>query len=237
MGSIEAADVMRERYTPVWQARNGDAAAETDHRVANSLALIVSLVRTHARTVARSTGNWRPEQVSFLLEEMAGRIETVGRLHRLVSRQSAGTEDSTDLSDYVKEICDSIFGALSSADRFSIMQVPSRDCTVPIQQALPLGLIVCEVVTNAIKYSHPANVQGVIWVACGREPNGSVFLEIADDGVGFPEGFDAARDGGQGLRLVRGLAEQLMATYAFDDSGLGLRFRLTIPRSELHGEA
>jgi two-component sensor histidine kinase len=230
-------EMMRQRQGPIWQSANADPAAETDHRIANSLGLIVSLVRTHARNVARGGKDWRPEQVRLLLEEMAGRIETVGRLHRLVSRQTGGDEDSTDLSDYLKEICDGLLGALSSAARFSIVQAPSRDCTVRVQQALPLGLIVCEVVTNAIKYSHPANTRGMIMVACGREPDGSVFVEVADDGVGLPEGFDVARDGGHGLRLVRGLAEQLMATYSFVDGGLGLRFRLSIPRSELSGEA
>jgi len=231
---MSAAEVMQRRR-PTRLGAVADPAAETDHRIANSLALIVSLVKTHARAVSRLDADQSPQQVSLLLEEVAGRIETVGRLHRLLSR--SGAEAGTDLSAYLQEVCDGLLSALSSAERFNIVHVPTGGCIIPARQAVPLGLIVCELVTNSVKYSHPANTRGDVGVACGREPDGTLFVEVADDGVGLPEGFDPAKDGGYGLRLVRGLAQQLNASCAFHNHGLGLRFRLVVPASELEMDA
>jgi two-component sensor histidine kinase len=88
-------------------------------------------------------------------------------------------------------------------------------------------------VTNAVKYAHPAGTPGKICVASGWDAEGTLFREVADDGVGLPEGFDPAGDGGYGLRLVRGLAQQLDAECEFLQSGIGLRFRLLVPATEV----
>jgi two-component sensor histidine kinase len=212
---------------PDWKL---DPGAESDHRIANSLALVISLIKAQAREMARRGEGSSPEQVSEVLEEVAGRIETVGRLHRLLSQDDGSV---AELGAYLSEVCDGLFSALSSAERFTIAHIPAAALVIPAKQAIPLGLIVCEVVTNAVKYAHPAGTHGDIRVACGRQADGTVFVEVADDGVGLPEGFDPTTDGGQGLRLVRGLAGQLSAQYQFDDSGLGLRFRLIVPAAEM----
>lgn len=206
-----------------------DVAAETDHRIANSLALIVSLVRNQARAISLEGRSLTSGEVSLLLQEVASRVDTVGRLHRVLSQ--AG-DMNAEICSYIEEVCDGILSALSPAQNFKIVHIPAGACVVPGRQAAAIGLIVCEMVTNAIKYSHPTHIAGEVRVTCDRKPDGSLLVEVRDDGVGLPEGFNPAVDGGHGIRLVRGLAEQLTATYGFDDDGLGLAFRLHIPASE-----
>ena len=92
-----------------------------------------------------------------------------------------------------------------------------------------MGLIVTELVTNAVKYAHPAGAPGRVEVRCRRACDDSVEVSVADDGVGFPEDFDPVSDGGLGLRVVRSLARQLGADLAFESGPLGLTVRVTAP--------
>ena len=88
------------------------------------------------------------------------------------------------------------------------------------QQLLPLTQIVAEALTNAIKYAHPAGQTGTIIVRCRRDAAG-LRVEVADDGVGLPRGFDPKADSGYGTRLLTGLARHLGATLSFDAPGGG----------------
>jgi two-component sensor histidine kinase len=105
----------------------------------------------------------------------------------------------------------------------------SAACTIPAQQALPIGFVVGELVTNAVKYAHPASVKGRIDLGCFRRPGGAILISIADDGVGLPERFDPEKDGGLGMRMVRMLSDQLNASLTFESTGIGLTVRLLIP--------
>jgi two-component sensor histidine kinase len=98
-------------------------------------------------------------------------------------------------------------------------------------QALPIGLIVCEVVTNAVKYAHPSGVPGRLAVACGRSGDHLV-IDVVDDGVGLPDGFDPASGGQIGLNSIRALAGQLGATMTFASDPLGVAFQLRVPFTE-----
>ncbi|MBK8209504.1 MAG: ATP-binding protein [Rhodospirillales bacterium] len=89
--------------------------------------------------------------------------------------------------------------------------------------------MISEIIINAIKHAHPSGVTGRLTVRCVRRTDGQLVIEVKDDGVGLPEGFDPASDGGLGLRLVQLLSRQLNATCRFDSTALGLDFRLEVP--------
>jgi two-component sensor histidine kinase len=82
---------------------------------------------------------------------------------------------------------------------------------------------------NAVKYAHPSGVGTQIHIDCSRAADGSTVIEIGDDGVGLPEGFDPQTDGGMGLRLIRALARGLGAKLKIESDSLGLSFFLTLP--------
>jgi two-component sensor histidine kinase len=201
--------------------------SEADHRIANNLALIVGLVRMRARAVVQKTGPMEREEVRLLLEDVASRVDTVARLHRMLSRPSR--QVFGNLAHYLREICESLNASLAPEGRIIFSQDADASCGLPPDQALSLGLLVSELMTNSVKYAHPTGVPVEIYVGCYHADDGRLVVEFSDDGIGLPENFDPLADGGLGLRLVRSLSEQLGAKIRFDSDALGTRFRLEMP--------
>jgi two-component sensor histidine kinase len=206
--------------------------AEADHRIANSLTLIVGLVRMHATSVSKQAKSMSSKEVSMLLVEVAARIQTVARLHRLLSHGEQRTE--VDLGEYLREICASLMSSFSSAGNVSLSLNSAPGCLVRSDHVVSLGLIVSEMITNSFKHAHPSGVPGRMSVGCHHTPEGMLCVDVADDGVGLPDGFDPQADGGLGFRLVRSLGQQLGAKVEFEHDCLGLRFRLLMPALPLH---
>jgi len=124
-----------------------------------------------------------------------------------------------------------MISSLSLGDSVGLVQRLSTQCHVSPEQAQPLGLILSEVMMNAVKYAHPTGIPVQIHINCDRKPDGSVMIEIGDDGVGLPDGFDPAKDGGTGFRLIRSLASTLGADMKIESGCLGLSFCLSMPAS------
>ena len=205
-----------------------DLHKEANHRIANNLSSIAGLVRLHAaETSSRLDHIYSGAEVRRLLDEIGSRIETVGRLHRLLSEAPSGT--SIDLGAYIAETAEAIVGTLADEKLVRLSSRGMQDCFLNADQAAPVALIVSELITNAIKHAHPAGAPGKIIVRCGANMAGSVYVEVEDDGVGLPENFDPWRNGGLGFEIIRGLSQQLGAKLLFDAEGIGLRVRLTVP--------
>lgn len=204
--------------------------AESHHRIVNDLALISSFVRLHAVDVARRPNGMSRHEAGLLLEEIAARIEAVARLHRLLIDVPAGS--TLDVAVYVREVFDSMVASLAPMSRIVPSYALEGHCHIASRDAVAIGLIVGELITNSIKYAHPANVKGRMHLACRRTADGTIVIEIEDDGVGLPEGFDPARDGHLGFRLLRSLIQQLNARLHFENCGLGLCARIVIASSE-----
>ena len=202
---------------------------EANHRIANNLSSIAGLVRLHAaETSARMERIYTGDEVRGLLDEIGSRIETVGRLHRLLSETPPGI--SVDLGAYIADTADALVSSLSDERRVRLSTRGLEHCFLNPDQAAPVALVVSELITNAIKHAHPAGAPGKIIVRCGANMAGSVYVEVEDDGVGLPENFDPWRDGGLGFEIVRGLSQQLGAKLLFDADGIGMRVRLTVPK-------
>ncbi len=203
-----------------------DAIAEANHRIANNLSLVAGMVRVHARNIAGRTEPLASEQVSELLHEIGARIDAIARLHSLLAGGKHG--EFVDLSSYLYEVSTIVVSSLTSVSKTRLMPIEINECLVAAERAVTIGLIVGELVTNAMKYAHPAGVPGAIAVDCRRSGN-TIVIEVADDGVGLPENFDPLKDAGLGLRLVRSLANQLRARLDFSQHGTGLSVSLRIP--------
>jgi two-component sensor histidine kinase len=200
---------------------------ESNHRIANNLTLIAGLLRLQAADVAKAGRTLSAEDACLLLEEVGGRIETVGRLHRLLA--DVGHTETLDLHQFMHDIAEAAIGSMSRAGDMILAETLPGVCSIPAHQALPLGFVVGELVTNAVKYAHPTGVKGRVEVICDPRPEGAILVQIVDDGVGLPEGFDPRHGGGLGMRMVRMLADQLGASLSFQSSAIGLTVRLLIP--------
>jgi two-component sensor histidine kinase len=193
---------------------------EADHRIANSLAVISGLVRVRAEADQGHANE------TFLLE-IADRIDTVAKLHRLIAHPNS---DAIELHIYLNEICQRLRSALTTtaAPSFSVSCPPHQ--TVPFSVAMPLGLITAELFSNSLKYAHPAGLPAKISVSCkpiAKDGLTALQFEYEDDGVGFPEDFDIASDGNLGMRFIRSLSEQLQGTQNWLSDSLGVHFELS----------
>ena len=202
------------------------AIAEANHRIANNLTLVASMVRMHARTLNDRAEPLTKEGVRALLEEIGTRIEQVAHLHGLMAGQDHG--EPVNLSDYLRDIGETVVSSLTFLGKAKLHYGSHSECVIAPGRALPVGLIVGELVTNAVKYAHPAGVTGDIIVTCNRFDD-VIVVVISDDGIGLPETFDPMRHGGLGLRLVRSLAAQVDAKLVFNDTGTGLSVEVHIP--------
>lgn len=200
---------------------------EANHRISNHLALVVSMVRMQASAVAKGPASISRDEARALLEEAAGKITTVGQLHRWLAETPQ--EGEVRLDDYLIKSCASLIHALGFGARVTIAQKLGGGCIVSPEQAQQVGLIVSEILMNAAKHAHPTGMQAQMLIDCHRTAAGRIEITISDDGIGLPEGFDNETGGGVGFRLIRALARSLDAELAIESDSLGLSFRILLP--------
>ena len=192
---------------------NRELLSELQHRAKNSFAMISSLINMAAYRVA-------PE-ARDQLEQLDSRVRAISELYTLLYAQ--GSSIDVRLGEYCGQVASSIVGL----SRMIALESSLEDLRVPVKEAAVLGLILTELVTNAVKYAFPEGRRGVIVVTLGRCVAGAV-LEVRDDGVGMPDGPEG-QGGGTGLELVRGLAQQLDGDFSTESGAGGTRCVLRFP--------
>lgn len=196
-----------------------ETAVEADHRIANSLMLVASLLRLQAKELGQQplvTGH----EAKAALSDAASRVDAVSQLHRLLA--AVPDAKAVDTGEYLRRIGD-------AAERFGASGTPitmryDLATNVPMdpRRLVALGMLTSEAIINALKHAHPSGVAGDILVSF-RKIGGEYMLVIEDDGVGLPENFNPERDGGLGFRTMRQLALQLEARMSHQSTPLGLR--------------
>jgi len=208
-------------------------AAEAHHRIANSLTLLIGMVRMQAVSVKKRAEPYSNAEVRHLLDGIAARLNTISQLHRILGR--TGEDGVISLRPHLREVTDALVAALSSEHQEVRVMHTGDDCMVMMRQVQPLVLILCETFINAMKYAHPSGVPLVMLVDCSSTSDGQLMLTISDDGVGLPEGFDAVNGGGMGFKVVRSLAAEIGAHLDIRSTHLGLSFRLSLPGCAMAG--
>jgi PAS domain S-box-containing protein len=172
---------------------------ELQHRVKNTLAMIDSLVSLETEQVTEPGAQ-------AALEQLHQRIYTLVNLYAML--YSGGEGQTIQLDGYLTEIAQSLVGALADNRKSIELRLELDALTVDVSSASAYGLILNELITNALKYAFPGERHGFINVRLKREP-GKVVLEVADNGIGLPDAFDLTLSPGLGLNLVQMLAQQL----------------------------
>jgi two-component sensor histidine kinase len=174
---------------------------EVHHRVKNNLQIIASLLDLQADNVTH-------EATAELLRESRNRVRSMALIHEHLY----GTEELAhiDLPDYVRDLCRS----LSESYGVPNVKIESRvgDLAFDIDTAIPCGLIINELVSNALKYAYPTNGSGRVEVVVESAPKDTGYdydLIVSDDGIGLPEGMDPLDSNTLGLQLVTALARQI----------------------------
>jgi PAS domain S-box-containing protein len=176
---------------------------EVHHRVKNNLQIIASLLHFQAKKV-------RDPEDLVVFNEGRNRLRAMILVHERLYKSPglAQIDFAGYLESLVKELWRSYAAALGG--RISV-HVDADPISLPIESALPCGMIVCELLTNSIKYAFPGERRGEIHVTLSTEEE-RVALTISDDGIGLPVGFDPTQATTFGWQLIRSLAAQLDAS-------------------------
>ncbi|MEJ1967823.1 MAG: sensor histidine kinase [Rhizomicrobium sp.] len=215
------------RIEPTAHALPADLLRETNHRISNHLTLLAGMIQTHASAVARGPETLPREAARSILQEVAGKVIGVGHLHRRLSDRPG--DQGIHVCEYLIGSCTALISSLALGERAYVVQHLTADCLISPDQAQKIGLLVNEIVMNAVKHAHPTGLPVQIAIGCRRESSGRFTIEVGDDGVGLPEGSDAATTGGVGIGLIRSLAQSLKADLRIESDSLGLTFLLMLP--------
>lgn len=191
---------------------------EVDHRVKNSLQMVLSLLRIQ-------TGKQTDIGTRQVLQTAGMRIQAIAQVHSMLyARNNA---ESVRFDDYLEEICTFLGATLGASERSRPLLVEAEPLELPPDLAIPLALITTELVTNAFRHAFGGK-PGTVWVQFRRKPDAMLELTVADDGRGLPPDFDIHKAEGLGLQVVAAMVEQLGAVFDIGRQG-GARFTLTVP--------
>ncbi|MGX7708650.1 sensor histidine kinase [Methylobacterium sp. Gmos1] len=189
---------------------------EMSHRVKNSLGVVAGLLRLQARDA-------QSEEVRHALEDAGARIATVAEVHDHLWR-GIHQLGMVELADFLRELVAKLREEAPGHD----LACEADSKVISADQAIPIGLVVNELVTNAVKHAYPHGT-GPVRVALSVREEG-LRLSVRDDGVGLPPGFDVSmRQRSLGLKIIASLIRQLDGRLSTGEGGPGAHFVLDIP--------
>lgn len=175
---------------------------EIHHRVKNNMQVISSLLKIQARHI-------KDKQAAEKFKESQDRITSMSLIHEQLYQSNDLSR--IDFGSYVNKLVNSLrcsFGP--SAEKIAV-NIECEDIFLGIDVAIPLGLIVNELVSNSFKYAFPSKKEGTVSISLRRTQNNWAELTIGDSGVGMPEDLDFSNLKTFGIELVRDLAEHQLS--------------------------
>ncbi len=194
---------------------NKDLLRELQHRAKNSFNMIFSMISLAASPKAG------PE-VRAVLADLESRVKSVSELYSML--YSSGETGEIRLDEYCRRVASSLLRLANAVE----LRVEAEPLVASVKEAAPIGLVLAEAVTNALKHAFPGARRGTIGVSLAKTARGAV-LEVSDDGVGPVGGPGPRGQGGLGLDLMAGLAAQIDGSFSLEPGEPGTRAVLDFP--------
>lgn len=211
-GQLQLEQLIREKDTLL---------RELQHRVKNNLQMITALIRLEARALP-------DEAIGSSFDRLAGRIEALALLYRSLSEVSR--DDSVDLGTYLSEIASAVMRAHAVEGIHLDLKVDSWP--VSLNVAMPAGLVVNELLTNALKHAFKGRDGGTITLRCVVGPSGCQVV-VADDGVGLGPGVNWPKPGKMAALIAKSLVQNANARIEVAaGTGDGLRVTIFFDRAD-----
>ncbi|HVY88821.1 MAG TPA: histidine kinase dimerization/phosphoacceptor domain -containing protein [Hyphomonadaceae bacterium] len=188
---------------------------EMEHRIANSLQIIASILLLKARAV-------KSEETRLHLRDAHDRVMSLAA----VQQHLHATVGTVDVKAYMTKLCESLAASMIGEGRQLTLKVLADDAVVSSHEAVSLGLVVTELVINALKHAFPQSQGGLITVSY-RAGAGGWTLSVTDNGIGMPAVAPAAK-AGLGTSIIEGLAKQLGATIKISNADPGVAVALAM---------
>lgn len=198
---------------------------EVHHRVKNNLQVITSLLRLESSRTEEGGAR-------RVLKDMQGRIMSMALLHETLYR--TGIFSRVDLANYLQRLASQLFRAQNVTPGQAVLVFELSSVQVDIDQAIPCGLIVNELLANSLRHAFRDGHGGHVTLHLEQETDGWVRMRVSDTGVGLAADFEARRSRSLGLQLVSDLARQLGGRLEVG-SGPGAAFTTVFSPTERHG--
>jgi PAS domain S-box-containing protein len=194
---------------------------EVHHRVKNNLQVISSLLNLQSRHITDKASR-------AMFKESQSRIRAMALIHEKLYTSEALAH--IDIAEYMQDLTASLFSTYTVRNKIKV-NIAITDIFLTITTAIPCGLIINELVTNALKHAFPHQQDGTITISMTPSTNDSLILTVSDTGIGFPKDIDFRNTTTLGMQLVTSLVEQLEGTITLDRSE-GTRFRIEFRKQE-----
>ena len=193
---------------------------EVHHRVKNNLQIISSLLDMQSQGVEEP----RARQV---LQDSRNRIRAMAFVHdRLYQARDLA---SIDLDDYIRSVVSYLHGVYGSLAQNVALHLRIEQVPLDLDTAIPCGLIINELVSNALKYAFPPDSSGGdVWIEFRVQADGQLVLMVRDNGAGLSPDIDLDKPPSLGLQLVRMLSQQIRGTLHLEREG-GTAFEIVFP--------
>jgi len=187
---------------------------EIHHRVKNNLQVVSSLLSIQ-------TKNTRSKSAINALEEGKSRVKAMALIHQKLYQN----EDLSviKMQEYIESLSASIQSVYKKRGFRITMHIDAQSADLDVDRAIPIGLILNELISNSFKYAFEGEKTGNIFIQL-KEENGHFWFDYKDDGIGLPAGFDVESSGSMGLNLIRRLANQLRSILNVDTDIEGVHF-------------
>jgi two-component sensor histidine kinase len=191
-------------------------AKEVNHRINNSLQIVATML--HLQTKSTQSAD-----VQHALRDASSRIAAIARAHqRLYGSEQI---DTLDLGAYLGDVCNDLGQAMPGC---KVHFDGAGGLEIATDTAIPVALLVNELITNSAKYAYPGGACEV-WVAVTRSEGDTITISVRDEGIGLPSDFDLKSGKRLGMRLVNALSEQVQADLQVHRRTPGTEFLFRIP--------
>jgi PAS domain S-box-containing protein len=198
---------------------------EIHHRVNNNLQIIISLINLQMRQT-------HDPEVKRIVSETQNRVRAMSLVHEKLYRSESLSR--IDFADYTHFLATQLFSFYGTDTRRVRLDMAMGKIMVDITTAVPLGLLMNELISNALRHAFPNGREGAISIRGGYEGD-LIMLVVHDNGIGIPEDFDWKNTTSLGMRLVTSLIDQVDGTIALDRNQ-GTTFTVTVKREPAPGE-
>ncbi len=188
---------------------------EIHHRVKNNLQTVSSLLSLQSR-------NTEEDVVKVLLQATKDRVISMAMIHEMLYMRNDLSK--IEYKTYVEELSQYLIKSIKGIENKVKLTIDITDIKLGIDTAIPLGLLINETITNALKYGIVDDSEGEIHIAIKKELNKEYVLTIGDNGVGFPETINHKNTKSLGLKLIYNLTRQLKGSVIRDVSKKGTNY-------------
>ena len=193
---------------------------EVHHRVKNNLQVLSSLLNMQLRSLPRENSS------RLALEEFQSRVQSIALIHEQLYQ--SGNQAQVPLLNYLQSLLQNIFSACGVESSIHLEAHGSEATSLPLDRAIPAGLILNELITNAVQHAFEPGQKGRVWVDLEEDDN-QVRMQVNDSGRGFPENLEG-KSGSLGLQIVNILTRQLGGKLHIERLQPGTAFLIEFPK-------